>query len=88
MSERLTLPVLPLRDLVLFPGVPTVIGIGRPSSLRAVEAALKSTKLVFAVAQRENIDQVTPSLLYTMGILARIGQVQRGLNGIQVVLHG
>jgi ATP-dependent Lon protease len=88
MSERLTLPVLPLRDLVLFPGVPTVIGIGRPSSLRAVEAALKSTKLVFAVAQRENIDQVTPNLLYTMGILARIGQVQRGLNGIQVVLHG
>ena len=89
MSERLTLPVLPLRDLVLFPGVPTVIGIGRASSLRAVEAVLKTeTKIVFAVAQRENVDQVTPNLLYTMGTLARIGQVQRGLNGIQVVLHG
>jgi ATP-dependent Lon protease len=89
MSERLTLPVLPLRDLVLFPGVPTVIGIGRASSLRAVEAVLKTeNKTVFAVAQRENVDQVTPNLLYTMGTLARIGQVQRGLNGIQVVLHG
>jgi ATP-dependent Lon protease len=89
MPERLTLPVLPLRDLVLFPGVPTVIGIGRASSLRAVEAVLKTeAKLVFAVAQRENVDQVTPNLLYTMGTLARIGQVQRGLNGIQVVLHG
>ena len=89
MSERLTLPVLPLRDLVLFPGVPTVIGIGRASSLRAVEAVLKTeNKIVFAVAQRENVDQVTPNLLYTMGTLARIGQVQRGLNGIQVVLHG
>ena len=89
MSERLTLPVLPLRDLVLFPGVPTVIGIGRASSLRAVEAVLKTEgKVVFAVAQRENLDQVTPNLLYTMGTLARIGQVQRGLNGIQVVLHG
>ena len=89
MSERLTLPVLPLRDLVLFPGVPTVIGIGRASSLRAVEAVLKTeNKIVFAVAQRENVDQVTPKLLYTMGTLARIGQVQRGLNGIQVVLHG
>ena len=89
MSERLTLPVLPLRDLVLFPGVPTVIGIGRASSLRAVEAVLKTeNKIVFAIAQRENVDQVTPNLLYTMGTLARIGQVQRGLNGIQVVLHG
>ena len=89
MSERLTLPVLPLRDLVLFPGVPTVIGIGRASSLRAVEAVLKTeNKIVFAVAQRENVDHVMPNLLYTMGTLARIGQVQRGLNGIQVVLHG
>jgi ATP-dependent Lon protease len=89
MSERLTLPVLPLRDLVLFPGVTTVIGVGRPSTLRAVETVLKSEgRLVFAVAQRENLDQVTPNLLYTMGTVARIGQVQRGLNGVQVVLHG
>src|SRR5207244_9729868 len=42
MSERLTLPVLPLRDVVLFPGVSTPIGAGRPSTLRAIEAALKT----------------------------------------------
>jgi len=42
MSERLTLPVLPLREVVLFPGVSIPIGAGRPATLRAIEAALKS----------------------------------------------
>jgi ATP-dependent Lon protease len=89
MSERLTLPVLPLRDVVLFPGVTTPIGAGRPATLRAIEAALATTdKLVFAVSQRENIDAVTPETLFTIGTIARIGQLQRGLGGIQLLLHG
>ena len=89
MSERLTLPVLPLREVVLFPGVTTVIGAGRPATLRAIEAATKSeSRLIFAVSQRDNIDQVTPAVLYTMGTVARVGQVQRGLNGVQILLHG
>jgi len=89
MNERLTLPVLPLRDVVLFPGVTTPIGAGRPATLRAIEAALAtSDKLVFAVSQRENIDAVTPETLFTIGTIARIGQLQRGLGGIQLLLHG
>ena len=48
MSERLTIPVLPLRDVVLFPGVTAPIGAGRPGTLRAIEAALATPdKLVF-----------------------------------------
>jgi len=89
MSERMTLPVLPLRDAVLFPGVSTPIGAGRPATLRAIEAALKDEKrLIFAVAQKDNLEQVTPGLLYTTGTIARIGQVQRGLAGVQLILHG
>jgi ATP-dependent Lon protease len=89
MSERLTLPVLPLREVVLFPGVTTVIGAGRTATLRAIEAATKSeSRLIFAVSQRDNVDQVTPAVLYTMGTVARVGQVQRGLNGVQILLHG
>ncbi|PYO96189.1 MAG: endopeptidase La [Gemmatimonadetes bacterium] len=89
MSERLTLPVLPLREVVLFPGVSMPIGAGRPTTLRAVEAALKSdSRLIFAVAQRENVDSVTPSVLYTTGTLAKITQIQRGLGGVQLLLHG
>jgi ATP-dependent Lon protease len=89
MTDRLTLPVLPLREVVLFPGVTTVIGVGRPGTLRAVEAAFKTdSRLVFAVSQRENVDHVTPAILHTMGTVARIGQLQRGLNGVQLLLHG
>ena len=89
MSERLTLPVLSLRDMVLFPGVTTPVGAGRPATLRAIEAALKTdSRLIFAVAQRENVDTVSAALLYGMGTIAKIGQVQRGLGGVQLVLHG
>ncbi len=89
MSERMTIPVLPLRDVVLFPGVTAPIGAGRPGTLRAIEAALATPeKLVFAVSQRENVEQVNPENLYTIGTIARIGQLQRGLAGMQLLLHG
>ena len=89
MSDRMTLPVLPLRDAVLFPGVATPIGAGRPATLRAIEAALKdSDRKVFAVAQKDNVDQVSPGVLYTTGTIARISRVQRNLGGVQLILHG
>jgi len=89
MSDRMTLPVLPLRDAVLFPGVASPIGAGRPATLRAIEAALKNPdRKVFAVAQKENVDQVSPGVLYTTGTIARISQVQRNLGGVQLILHG
>jgi len=89
MYERLTLPVLPLREMVLFPGVSSPIGAGRPATLRAIEAALKSeSRLIFAVSQRENVDQVTPGVLYTTGTIAKISQIQRGIGGVQMMLHG
>src|SRR5436189_2429319 len=89
MSDRMSLPVLPLRDAVLFPGVASPIGAGRPATLRAIEAALKNPdRKVFAVAQKENIDQVTPALLSPTGTIARISQVQRNLGGVQLILHG
>ena len=89
MTERLTLPVLPLREVVLFPGVTAPIGAGRPGTLRAIEAALATPeKLIFAVSQRENHEQVAPEVLYTIGTVARIGQLQRGLAGMQLLIHG
>ncbi len=89
MAERLTLPVLPLREVVLFPGVTAPIGAGRPGTLRAIEAALATPeRLVFAVSQRQNVESVTSEVLYTVGTIARIGQMQRGLSGMQLLLHG
>ena len=89
MAERLTLPVLPLREVVLFPGVTAPIGAGRPATLRAIEAALATPeRLVFAVSQRQNVESVNPDVLYTIGTIAKIGQLQRGLSGMQLLLHG
>src|SRR5690242_20770597 len=89
MAERMTLPVLPLREVVLFPGVTAPIGAGRPATLRAIEAALATPeRLVFAVSQRQNVESVNPDVLYTIGTIAKIGQLQRGLSGMQLLLHG
>src|SRR5215218_7399972 len=88
MATRQTLPVLPLRGTVIFPGVTQPIAAGRPGTLRAIEAALKGDRVVFAVAQRDNTDEPTPEILYSMGVIARIGQIQRGLGGVQLLLQG
>src|SRR5437868_5637079 len=88
MAQRQTLPVLPLRGTVIFPGLTQPIAAGRPSPLRAIEAALKGDRLVFAVAQRDNTEEPTADILYSMGVIARIGQIQRGLGGVQLLLQG
>ena len=88
VSTRQTLPVLPLRGTVIFPGLTAPIAAGRPGTLRAIEAALKGDRLVFAVAQRDNTEEPDPNILYSMGVIARIGQVQRGLGGVQLLLQG
>ena len=72
MSERTMLPVLPLRETVVFPGVAVPISAGRPGTLQAIEAALQGDRRVFAVAQRENRDEVEPENLYTVGTVVRI----------------
>jgi ATP-dependent Lon protease len=64
------------------------IAAGRPGTLRAIEAALKGDRLVFAVAQRDNADEPSAEILYNTGVIARIGQVQRGLGGVQLLLQG
>ena len=85
----LTLPVVPMRNSALLPGVSLPIAAGRPGTLRAIEAAMKdSERRVFAVAQRQDGDNVTPEGLYTIGTIATLGSVQRGLGGIRLVLEG
>ena len=55
----LSLPVVPLRELVLFPGITMPIAVGRPGTLKAIEAAKSGEKAwVFAVTQRENLTDV------------------------------
>jgi ATP-dependent Lon protease len=89
MTETLTLPVLPLRNAVLFPGVSFPISAGRAGTLRAIDQATHQTEpLVFAVAQRSDVEHVTSEGLYTIGTIAAVSSVQRGLGGMRLVLEG
>jgi len=89
MAQSLSLPVVPMRNAVLFPGVTFPISAGRAGTLRAIEAAMSAPdRLVFAVAQRHESETVTPADLYTIGTIASLGSIQRGIGGIRLVLEG
>lgn len=84
-----TLPVLPLREAVILPGVTMPIVAGRPGTLRAVDAALATPeRLIFAVTQRQPGSEIEADKLYTIGTVSRITQVQRGLAGVQLLIQG
>jgi ATP-dependent Lon protease len=84
----MNLPVVPMRNGVLFPGVSLPITAARPHTLRAIEAALRDPEhRVFVVAQRADSDEVAPEGLYTVGTIATVGSVQRGLGGVRLILE-
>jgi ATP-dependent Lon protease len=88
MAERFTLPVLPLRDTVVYPGVAVPISAGRPGTVEAVQEALDGDRRLFAVAQRENVDDPTPEYLYSVGTVVRIIQTHRVRGGVQLLVQG
>ncbi len=90
-GDREQMPVLPLRETVVFPGVTAPIVAGRDKTLRAIEHALETNgekKRIFAVAQRENVDEPTSDILYSIGVICRIAQIQRFPGGLQLLLEG
>ncbi|MDQ3703964.1 MAG: endopeptidase La [Chloroflexota bacterium] len=69
------LPLLPLRDMVIFPHMVTSLFVGREKSIKAIDAALKGNRAIVAVAQRNPEDEdVAPEDLYTMGVELVIGR--------------
>jgi len=88
MGDRYTLPVLPLRDTVVYPGVAVPISAGRPGTVEAVQEALDGDRRLFAVAQRENVDDPAPEVLYTIGTVVRIIQTHRVRGGVQLLVQG
>ena len=70
-----TLPIVPLRDVVVFPHMMMPFVIGRPSSTRALEHALMKDKRIFLAAQKDAAnDDPNPDDIYTMGCVANIVQ--------------
>ncbi len=90
MDQYETLPVVPLRDVVVFPHMMMPFVIGRPSSTRALEHALATDKKVFLAAQHDAaIDDPQPADIYTMGCVANIVQSLKLPDGnIKVLVEG
>jgi ATP-dependent Lon protease len=88
MSEYIKIPVLPMRGAVVFPGPTVPVAVSRAGTSRAVDEALNGDRTVFVVAQRENSEHVSKDLLFTMGVIAKIGPIQRGINGMQLLING
>lgn len=86
-----TLPLIPLREMVIFPGMVAPFMIGRPSSLQALSSALEHPdRWIFLSAQKEaNIDNPTPKDIYQMGVIAQIVQHFEQPNGnVRVLVQG
>src|SRR5262245_24354432 len=90
-SETDSVPILPLRNSVLFPMSVVPINVGRPRSVRLVEDLLgRERALVGVVSQRSpDVDEPTFKELYAVGTVARVVKVIRlGPNNYSVVLNG
>ena len=85
-----TLPIVPLRDVVVFPHMMMPFVIGRPSSTRALEHALMKDKRIFLAAQHDaSIDDPRPDDIFTMGCVANVVQSLKLPDGnIKVLVEG
>jgi ATP-dependent Lon protease len=85
-----TLPIVPLRDVVVFPHMMMPFVIGRPSSTRALDHALLKDKRIFLAAQHDaSVDDPRPDDIYTMGCVANVVQSLKLPDGnIKVLVEG
>lgn len=81
------LPVLPLRDNVIFPYMIFPVLVGREQSIRAANFALDNSKYIFLAAQKKgNIDDPTTKDIYKEGTIAKIIQILKLPNGLMKIL--
>src|SRR6185437_4563393 len=87
-TEYQTLPALPLKNTILFPGLLLPLSVGRESSLAAVEAALKTEeKEILLIAQRDaQVESPQQDDLYTIGTKAVIRKSSRPNAGVLEIL--
>ena len=83
-------PMVPIRDVVIFPFTKVAFKIGRPSSVNALEKAMAGDRTIFLATQHDaTVDEPDAEQIYSIGTLGRILQAQRQDNGqIKVVVEG
>ncbi|HZT38482.1 MAG TPA: endopeptidase La [Bryobacteraceae bacterium] len=89
-SDTRRLPMMPIRDVVIFPFMMTPFVVGRESSVRALEEALAGDKKIFLATQHDaSVDEPRPDEIYSVGTVANIVQSLRLPDGnIKVLVEG
>jgi ATP-dependent Lon protease len=89
-SEPIDLPLLPLRDVVVFPHMVIPLFVGRPRSIRALEVAMEAGKSIMLVAQKSaGKDDPSPDDVYEIGCVAGILQMLKLPDGtVKVLVEG
>ncbi len=89
-ENSVTYPLLPLRDVVVFPHMVIPLFVGRPKSIKALETAMESGKSILLVAQKSAAkDEPSPEDLYDIGSVANILQMLKLPDGtVKVLVEG
>ena len=84
------LPVLPLRDIVVFPHMVVPLFVGRDKSIRALEDVMQSEKHIFLLTQKDaEVDEPTPDDIHTAGCVAKVLQLLKLPDGtVRVLVEG
>ncbi|RTE86890.1 endopeptidase La [Aliidiomarina sp. B3213] len=88
--ESYTMPVLPLRDVVVYPHMVIPLFVGREKSIRCLDAAMEQDKQIFLVAQKDaGVDEPTSDDIYEVGSIATILQMLKLPDGtVKVLVEG
>ena len=89
-QSTVTYPLLPLRDVVVFPHMVIPLFVGRPKSIKALETAMEAGKSILLVAQKSAAkDEPSPEDLYDIGSIANILQMLKLPDGtVKVLVEG
>jgi ATP-dependent Lon protease len=90
MSDVQTLPVLPLRDIVVFPYMVVPLFVGREKSVRALEEVMRGDKQILLATQKNSADDdPAPSAIYDVGVVASVLQLLKLPDGtVKVLVEG
>src|SRR5215813_10197544 len=90
MVETKKLPVLPLRDIVVFPHMIVPLFVGRDKSVRALERVMQGDRRILLVTQRDPAtDDPSPEDVYTLGVAANVLQLLKLPDGtVKVLVEG
>ena len=90
MSEPSIYPVLPLRDIVVFPNMIVPLFVGREKSVRALENVIENDRKILLVSQKDaSDDDPSPENIYEMGVVATIIQLLKLPDGtVKVLVEG